>query len=47
MVPQVYISLVWLSRGGGVQVSGVLRGEAGGWAEGGVLGKLEVEVGTE
>ena len=33
---------------GGVQVGGVLRGGgAGGWAEGGVLGKLEVEVGTE
>ena len=32
---------------GGVQVGGVLRGGAGGWAEGGVLGKLEVEVGTK
>ena len=36
-----------LVEGGGVQVGGVLRGGAGGWAEGGVLGKLEVEVGTE
>ena len=37
---------------GGVQVGGVLRGGGGRWvggrwAEGGVLGKLEVEVGTE
>ena len=38
-----------LVEGGGVQlVGGVLRGGgAGGWAEGGVLGKLEVEVITK
>ena len=33
--------------GGTAIVGGVLRGGAGGWAEGGVLGKLEVEVGTK
>ena len=36
-----------LVEGGGVLVGWCVKGGAGGWAEGGMLGKLEVEVGTE
>ena len=48
MVPQVYISLLCLGRGGGGTASRwCVKGGTGGWVEGGVLGKLEVEVGTK
>ena len=48
MVPQVFIFHFFdLVEGGGTGRWCVKGGGAGGWAEGGVLGKLEVEVGTE